>query len=92
MIKYQDRIIYGTDLRINAMDIVNKNLKEPASIKNHAHEVWLRHWKFFTSDEKMTVPKVRGEFKGLRLPSAVVDKIYYKNAERWIPGIVKKES
>ncbi|MEJ7766996.1 MAG: amidohydrolase family protein [Chitinophagaceae bacterium] len=92
MIKYQDRLLYGTDLRINAMDIVNKNLKGPAAIKIHAHEVWLRHWKFFTTDEKMIVPKVEGEFKGLKLPSAVVDKIYYKNAEKWIPGIVKKES
>jgi predicted TIM-barrel fold metal-dependent hydrolase len=89
-IKYQDRIIYGTDLRINAMDIVNNNIKEPADIKKHVHEVWSRHWKFFTTDEKMIVPKVQGEFKGLKLPSEVVDKIYYKNAEKWIPGIVKK--
>ncbi|MEJ7676188.1 MAG: amidohydrolase family protein [Chitinophagaceae bacterium] len=88
-IKYQDRILYGTDLRINAMDIVNNNIKEPADIKKHVHEVWSRHWKFFTTDEKMIVPKVQGEFKGLKLPSEVVDKIYYKNAEKWIPGIVE---
>ncbi len=86
-IKYQDRLLYGTDLRINAMDIVNNQIKEPIDIKKHAHEVWLRHWKFFTTDEKMIVPKVEGEFKGLKLPSEVVDKIYYKNAEKWIPGI-----
>jgi len=31
----------------------------------------------------MRVPKVDGEFKGLKLPDEVVDKMYCKNAERW---------
>jgi amidohydrolase family protein len=90
-IKYQDRILYGTDLRISAMDIVNNNIKEPADIKKHVHDVWSRHWKYFITDEKMTVPKVNGEFRGLKLPAHVVDKIYYKNAEKWIVGIAKKD-
>lgn len=90
-IKYQDRLIYGTDLRRNAMDIVNNGITDPEGIKKHAHEVWMRHWKFFTTDEKMRVPKVDGEFKGLKLPRAVVDKIYRKNAERWFPGIIKSD-
>lgn len=90
-IKYQDRLIYGTDLRRNAMDIVNNGITDPEGIKKHAHEVWMRHWKFFTTDEKMRVPKVEGEFKGLKLPRAVVDKIYRKNAERWFPGIIKTD-
>jgi hypothetical protein len=69
------------------MDILNKGIKEPSEIKKHSHEVWLRHWRFFTSDEKMTVPKVEGEFKGLKLPKEVIDKIYRKNAEKWLPGM-----
>lgn len=88
-IKYQDRLIYGTDLRRNAMDIVNSGIKDPEGIKKHAHEVWMRHWKFFTTDEKMRVPKVEGEFRGLKLPRQVIDKIYRKNAEKWFPGIKK---
>lgn len=88
-IKYQDRLIYGTDLRRNAMDIVNNGITDPEGIKKHAHEVWMRHWKFFTTDEKMTVPKVEGEFRGLKLPKEVIDKIYRKNAEKWFPGIKK---
>lgn len=89
-IKYQDRLLYGTDVRMGAMDIVNNKIKEPNDIRKHIHDVWLRHWKFFTVNEKMTVPKVQGEFKGLKLPSEVVDKIYYKNAVKWIPGVIKK--
>lgn len=88
-IKYQDRLLYGTDLRFNAMDIANSKITAPADIKKHIHEVWLRHWRFFSTDEKMIVPKVQGEFKGLKLPSEVIDKIYRKNAEKWIPGISK---
>lgn len=88
-IKYQDRLIYGTDLRSGAMDIVNNGITEPAEMRKHAHEVWLRHWRFFTTDETMRVPKVDGEFRGLKLPRKVIDKIYRKNAEKWFPGIKK---
>ena len=71
------------------MDIVNNGIKDPEGIKKHAHEVWMRHWKFFTSDQMMRVPKVEGEFKGLKLPRKVVDKIYRTNAERLFPVFVK---
>lgn len=75
-IKYHDRIIYGTDIIVDGT-------KAPSEMKKHAHDIRLRHWKFFTSDEMMRVPKVDGEFRGLKLPCEVVDKIYRKNAERW---------
>jgi hypothetical protein len=31
----------------------------------------------------MVSEEVNGEFQGLKLPKAVVDKIYYKNAVKW---------
>jgi len=88
-IKYQDRLLYGTDMRSSATDVVNAHIHDAAGLKKHAHDVWLRHWKFFTTDEMMTVPKVQGKFRGLKLPRTVVNKIYYTNAQRWIPGILK---
>jgi phosphonopyruvate hydrolase len=81
-IKYQDRLIYATDQRVDSTQI-------PSQRNTEAHESWLRHWKFFTSDEKMKVPKVEKEFKGLKLPREVVDKIYRKNAEKWFPEMAK---
>ncbi len=39
----------------------------------------------------MHVPKVEGEFKGLKLPRKVVDKIYRKNAEKWFHRVMKKK-
>lgn len=78
-IKYQDRLIYATDESVSGtipMDTVNRR----------AHENWVRHWNFFTSAEKMKVPKVEKEFAGLHLPKEAVDKIYRKNTEKWFPG------
>jgi hypothetical protein len=49
----------------------------------------MRHWKFFTDDQMMRVPKVEGEFKGLKLPREVVDKLYRTNAEKLFPVFVK---
>jgi predicted TIM-barrel fold metal-dependent hydrolase len=86
-IKYQDRLLYGTDMRMKEMDIVNNKITDTATLKKYAHDVWLRHWRFFTTDEQMTVPKVEGTFRGLKLPREVIDKIYRKNAEKWMPGI-----
>lgn len=80
LIKYQDRILYGTDIEAD-------ETKPPSEIKQYTHEVRLRHWKFFTTDEIMKVPKVEKEFKGLKLPKEVVDKIYRINAEKWLLGI-----
>jgi predicted TIM-barrel fold metal-dependent hydrolase len=88
-IKYQDRLIYGTDMRSTAQDIVDNGITGPAAMQQHAHAVWLRHWRFFTTDEKMRVPKVEGEFQGLKLPREVIDKIYRKNAEKWFAGLKK---
>jgi predicted TIM-barrel fold metal-dependent hydrolase len=81
-IKYQDRLIYATDQRIDT-------LQTPSERHSKAYESWLLHWKFFTSGDKMKVPKVEEEFKGMKLPREVVDKIYRKNAEKWFPGIAK---
>ncbi|MEO6000434.1 MAG: amidohydrolase family protein [Chitinophagaceae bacterium] len=82
-IKYQDRLIYATD-----EGVYGEVSAEESSRK--AHENWLRHWKFFTSGEKMKVPKVEKQFNGLKLPKEVVDKIYLKNAEKWFPAISTK--
>ena len=75
MIKYQDRILYGTDYgdegEANAVDM-EKSLSES----------WMKDWIYFTTDKAMTSSEVDGEFRGLKLPAEVINKIYYKNAER----------
>jgi len=81
-IKYQDRLLYGTDRAV-------ERTKNPTAMKKNVHDAWIRQWRFFTTDEKMLQPEIDGEFKGLKLPREVIDKIYRKNAEKWLPGIIK---
>ena len=75
-IKYQDRLLYGTD----AGDSGNS---DPEIFKKNMHETWFDDWKYFTTEDEMTSDKFRGKFTGLKLPKEVVDKIYSGNAIKW---------
>jgi predicted TIM-barrel fold metal-dependent hydrolase len=81
-IKYQDRLLYGTDRSVN-------ETKNPAEMKKSIHDNWIRQWRFFTTDDIFNESSIDGEFKGLKLPRGVIDKIYRENAEKWLPGIIK---
>ena len=81
-IKYQDRLLYGTDLADNG----TKNGEELAK---RIHETWLDDWKYFTSEDEMSSKKFNGKFQGLQLPKEVVNKIYSQNAVRWYKLPVK---
>lgn len=71
MIRYQDRILYGTDFEVH--DVPGMN---PDSVKANFRKTWLDQWIYFTTDSTLGV-------KGLKLPADVIDKIYYKNAEKY---------
>jgi predicted TIM-barrel fold metal-dependent hydrolase len=75
-IKYQDRLLYSTDL-------VFDDSQDEKEFLKHVDEVWKSHWAFFTSDQIMEAPEVSGKFRALHLPRTVIDKIYGKNAEKW---------
>lgn len=75
-IKYQDRLLYGTDVGYSGSSI-------PEGFKKKMHETWLDDWKYFTTDEEMTSSKFKGIFTGLKLPKEVVDKLFSKNAIKW---------
>jgi predicted TIM-barrel fold metal-dependent hydrolase len=81
-INYQDRILYATDFVINEG-------RKPEDVKKGTHATWFNDWKFFATNETLTNANTGKDFKGLKLPKAVIDKIYRKNAEKWIPGLQK---
>jgi predicted TIM-barrel fold metal-dependent hydrolase len=74
-IKYQDRILYGTD-------IIDRG-QEKESFQNRMHETWLKDWEYLVTEHKMTSSLIDGEFNGLQLPKEVVDKIYTVNFKDW---------
>ena len=82
MIKYQDQLIYGSDEGFES----NEN---PVEFIKKLHDVWLEQWRYFVTDDKMTSPQIKGEYKGLKLPKSVVDKIYLSNAIKWYKIPVK---
>jgi predicted TIM-barrel fold metal-dependent hydrolase len=73
-IKYQDKIMYGTDL----IDDGNSSAED---IAERFELLWKFHYKFFGTDEILEAPEFRGKFKGLSLPKEVVEKIFYTNAK-----------
>lgn len=80
-IKYQDRLIYATDTSINSSE-------NPEETMKRIHNNWLEDWRFFVTDDKMNL-RGHGNFKGLKLPKKVVNKIYFKNAKKKL-GSFKK--
>ncbi|KAF1712850.1 amidohydrolase family protein [Pseudoxanthomonas sacheonensis] len=74
-IRYQDRLLYGTDLTFGPD-------ADPAGFKREAHAVWTADWRYLATDETQQVEVLHAQVPGLALPRAVVDKIYYANAAR----------
>jgi predicted TIM-barrel fold metal-dependent hydrolase len=78
IVKYQDRIVYGTDLGFYARRTDEEAARE-----------WERRyaldWRYFATGD--TFQYQGRETHGLNLPAAVLTKLYHDNAARWIPGI-----
>jgi predicted TIM-barrel fold metal-dependent hydrolase len=77
-LKYQDRILYGTDLDLLAVANVPESLREWQS-------TYIRDWKFLATDESFDYSG--RTVRGLNLSEPVLRKIYRANAAHWIPGL-----
>ncbi|MCI0421463.1 MAG: amidohydrolase [Acidobacteria bacterium] len=77
-IKYQDRVLYGTDLSLMPSQKPEEAVKE-------WEVIYARDWKFFATNE--TVEYEDRKIQGLALPEPVLRKFYRENAIRWLPGI-----
>lgn len=80
LIKYQDRVLYGTDLDSLPGDDVAKGVQ-------NWEATYRRDWIYFSSDR--SVEYHGHNYAGISLPKPVLRKIYHDNAVRWLPGIVK---
>lgn len=74
-IKYQDRILYGTDLTLNPGE-------DAQAFKTAAHDYWTSDWTYLATDQTQRVNDIDADARGLALPKSVIDKIYYGNAKR----------
>jgi len=79
LIKYQDRVLYATDL-----EFLNDE-PTPDAVKEW-QETYARDWKFLATGQ--TLQYKGRQIEGLNLPEPVVRRIFHDNAVRWIPGIL----
>lgn len=79
LLKYQDRVLYGTDLVVFPRSKTEDTLAEFRS-------TYARDWKFFSTDQN--VAYMGHTYQGLALPRPVLRKLFHDNATRWFPGVV----
>jgi len=79
LLKYQDRILYATDI------VVMPNDKTEAALAEFT-DTYARDWKFFATDQFVEYKGHR--YQGLALPGPVLRKVFHDNAVHWLPGIL----
>jgi predicted TIM-barrel fold metal-dependent hydrolase len=78
IVKYQDRILYGTDLGFYP------GRSDQAAAQDWENQYAL-DWRYFATDDSFEYHGHKVE--GLNLPRSVLKKLYHENAVHWIPGI-----
>ena len=83
-VRYQDRLLYGTDLTLNPPDRAARAQNPPATddFAREADVTWRSDWRYLATPRSQPVAAIRADTRGLALPRAVIDKIYYGNARR----------
>ena len=79
IIKYQDRLLYGTDIGIRGEGSPGWSAEQAQRI---LEQTWLKDWEYFTTDQMFTQDDKVTQYQGLDLPVLVLEKIYFKNAGR----------
>jgi predicted TIM-barrel fold metal-dependent hydrolase len=83
VLKYQDRILYGTDLHLYA------GATDSSAMAQAWERQYARDYRYFSTADKFVYQG--HEVQGLNLPRPVLKKLYHDNAVRWIPGIFAQE-
>jgi len=79
LIRYQDRILYGSDDNYGPKDA-------DAAAVGEVHAGWIDDWRFLTSADLLRSEDFAGSYRGMHLPRSVVDKIYRTNAMAMFHG------
>lgn len=81
--KYQDRILYGTDNELLPWKDTSQTLRG-------WKRAYFRDYEYFATDGPV---KFMGkQYRGLGLPQPVLRKLYHDNVLRWVPGFTAEKS
>jgi len=78
LIKYQDRVLYGTDVGMIPGD-------DAAAVARKLEERYVRDWAYFATTQ--AVADEGRTITGLGLPEPVLRKIFRENAVAWVSGL-----
>jgi Amidohydrolase len=84
-LKYQDRLLYGTDLTEDppsASERAQNPPMDPAGFSKEADSFWRSDWIYLATAGRQHIGAIKSDVKGLALPRSVIDKIYFANARR----------
>jgi predicted TIM-barrel fold metal-dependent hydrolase len=87
LLKYQDRILYGTDLEFGRESDAagaDQSARLARLAKTYESDAaWL------ATDQEVAADNARAGFKsrGVALPAQALRKIYFENARKWYPGL-----
>jgi predicted TIM-barrel fold metal-dependent hydrolase len=87
LVKYQDRLLYGTDVQFGRGS--GAEGADPTKALARLAATYESDAKWFATDQELALENVRAGFKsrGVALPGPVLRKLYYENARKWYPGI-----
>lgn len=80
LLKYQDRITYGTDLGFAKDQSSQEAVKE-------WQDQYARDWRYFSTRDSFDYEGRKTQ--GVGLPPSVLRKLYHGNAVHWFPGILE---
>jgi len=79
LIRYQDRVLYGSDEAYGPEDV------DPKAVAA-VHDGWVADWRFLATSTVLHSPDFAQSFVGMHLPRDVIDKIYRRNTESMFKG------
>ena len=84
IIKYQDRLLYGTALTFSPPDPDARAQTPPMTndFESEADTMWRSDWRYLATPLSQHIDAIDADVKGLDLPRSVIDKIYHDNAYR----------
>jgi len=87
LVKYQDRLLYGTDVQFGRGPAAEG--ADPTKALARLAATYESDATWFATDQELALDNVRAGFRsrGVALPEPVLRKLYYENARKWYPGL-----
>ncbi len=84
-IKYQDRLMFGTDRSIKGKGHLEMSDEDVAASMWAMINAIKTGWEYYATDKTVDIKGYK--IKGISLPQDVLEKLFCTNAKKWYPGL-----